>query len=154
MRGLFRRADGLILPNNISLAGAAMILAAAFRDDVPTFYAALCVGYPAANMTELDLAEPTIGTNGYARIAIPRSSVGWPTQVVVGAEASIASEWMTWAPTGSGFDQPTQRVALVSSATYDSTNPVYALSAPLNQPLNLTPTSPVEDLRYQYQIYL
>ncbi|MCK8343041.1 hypothetical protein LXA62_18235, partial [Erwinia amylovora] len=63
----------MVLPNNITTEGARVILAAAFRNDVPTFFAGLVRGVPSLSLTSANLTEPTIGTNGYARVSIARS---------------------------------------------------------------------------------
>jgi len=154
MRGQFIRGDGLVIPNNISQAGAAMILAAAFRNDVPTFYAGLVTGMPDATMTLGDMVEPTVGTNGYGRIAIPRNSTGWPTQALVGGLRMISTDWLTWTPTGAGFNQPIQRVALFGTNVVDSGNDIYALSAPLPAPVDLEAATPLGERQFKYQIFL
>lgn len=154
MRGEFLRADGLVIPNNISIAGAQMILAAALRNTVPTLYAGLVSGAPTADMTQGAMDEPTIGTNGYARIAIARNDTDWPTLGISGVEAYMETKWLTWLPTGGNFNQAIQRVMLVGGSTYSGSDPVYALSSPLDAALTLTPTTDESLRKFKYRIYL
>ena len=155
MRGKFVRADGLVLPNNISRVGSQMILEAAFRNTVPTLFVALVVGAPDAVMTMATMEEPTIGVNGYARIAIERNAVGWPNSAEVAGERMIGTDWLTWTPTGTGFNKPVQRLALIGSASGLGVGaPVYALSSAMPAPATLLATTPVEQRRFKYEIFL
>lgn len=154
MRGEFIRGDGLVIPNNISKAGAAVILAAALRNDVPTLFAALVTGVPSPNMTFATMVEPTIGTNGYGRISIPRTNVGWPTLGNVGDETFCESQTFTFTAAGGNFNQAVQRVALVGSNAYNVNDPVYALSAALPAPLTIGPATLLAERQFKYRIYL
>ena len=153
MRGEFQRADGLLMPNNLSLEGVRILLAAACRNDVPTFYAGLVTGAPTPTMTLLDMVEPTVGVNGYQRIAISRDAAGWPTQGESGGERFISTDWLTWVATGAGFDKPIQRVALFDTNVVASGNPVLALSASIGDPLVITPDTPLMNRRFKYTLF-
>lgn len=153
-RGAFRRADGLILPNNLSIAGAAMILQGAMLQTAPSIYAGLVTGTPTPTMTEADMTEPTIGTHGYARVHITNDLTGWPTNGTTGNESWVLSKLMSWVASGGNFDQAIQRLALFSGATKVGARPVYALSAALDSPLTVTPTTPSMDSQFQYTLYL
>lgn len=155
MRGQFVRRDGLIIPNNISTAGAQMILAAAFQGQVPSFYAALVDGFPTAGMTSAQVTEPTIGVNGYARIQIPRSNVGWPTLDSAGGEAYIESEWLTWAATQDpGFSSVVNRICLLGTSVMTPTDPIYAMSAPFATPVQINAETPLNQRQFKYQIFI
>lgn len=155
MRGRFFRADGLVLPNNISKAGAKMILESAFRNTVPEFYVALVVGAPDLDMTMAVMEEPTIGVAGYARIPVLRSAAGWPNSAEIAGERVIGTDWLTWAPTGSGFDKPIQRLALLGNPTgITGATPVYALSSPLPLAVTLLEDTPISQRQFKYEIYL
>jgi hypothetical protein len=154
MRGQFIRGDGLVIPNNISRAGAQMILTAAFRNTIPTFYVALVTGVPSADMNMSHMNEPTIGVNGYTRIGLTRDLAGWPATGIVGAQSYIESAWMTWVPTGAGFDKPIQRLALLGANTVDPGHSVYALSVPFPAPETLLPSTPVDNRKFKYQIFI
>lgn len=155
MRGQFQRADGLILPNNISKAGAKAILEAAMRNTPINFYVALVTGAPSLDMTMANMTEPTIGTAGYARVNVPRSEVGWPVSDEVGGERLISTDWLTWTALNPGFDKPIQRMALLGAETgVDSSVPVYALSAALPFEIIITPSTPLAQRQFKYTIFL
>jgi hypothetical protein len=154
MEGRFIRGDGLILPNNISQAGAAAILAAAFRNDVPAFFLGLVSGAPTPTMTLADMIEPTIGTNGYARQAVTRNAAGWPEQGVVGNQRYISTDWITFAAAGGNFNQPIQRVALFNTGVANPVNPVWALSSPMADPIVITPATPLVERKFKYAVYI
>lgn len=154
MRGEFIRGSGAVLPNNISKAGAQMILAAAFRNTVPTLYAGLVTGIPSLTMTSADLSEPVIGSFGYTRISIPRNTTGWVTEGELGGERFLETDWLIWAAVAGNFSQPIQRVAILGTSAYHAIDPIYALSVPLPSPLVITPTTPLADRQFKYRIYL
>jgi hypothetical protein len=154
VRGRFIREDGLIIPNNISLNGAKIILGAAFRNDVPTFYVALVQGTPEVNMTIDTMTEPTFAIGGYSRIAVARSPAGWPVEGNIGNERYIESSWLEWIATGAGFNQPVQRLALVGLPIKTNGETVYALSSPLPTLQTILPTTPQASRRFKYQVFL
>lgn len=154
MRGQFVRGDGLILPNNVSLAGAEVILRGAFRLTPQAFFAALVTGAPTKSMTQADMVEPAIGTNGYARQAITQDAVGWPTIGTVASERYIESAWVTFEAVGGDFSAPVQRVALLGYATLDLAHPIFALSALMPEEITITPATPLANRRFKYQFFL
>lgn len=154
MRGQFVRGDGLIIPNNISSAGAEMILKSAFQNESYTLFAALVTGAPSKAMTLVDMTEPTVGTNGYARIPILRNSTGWPTTGELNGEVYIETQDLVWVPAGGNFDELIQRLALVGGATPDPDEPIFALSAPLADPLEMTPSLSIGLRTFKYQIFI
>lgn len=154
MRGQFIRGDGLILPNNVSLAGAEMILKGAFRLTAQSMYAGLVAGTPTLAMTMNDMVEPTIGTNGYARVAIAQTALGWPTIGLLVNEKYIESDWLTFEATGGDFDQAIQRVALLGFNTYDGAHDIFALSAALPAEITIGVATPLAERRFKYQFFL
>jgi hypothetical protein len=154
MRGEFHRADGLILPNNISLAGAGIVMAAAFNLTPTEWWLALVAGAPALDMTIGDMVEPAIGTNGYARQELTHDAVGWPTIAVSNDQMYVESAAATFAAVGGNFSQSIQRVALLVTDTYNAANVVVALSAPLPTPLLVTPATPLASRQFKYRVYL
>lgn len=154
-RGQFVRGDGLILPNNISLIGGQMLLAAACRNTVPTFYAALVSGFPLAAMSSAIVSEPTIGVRGYARVPIERSAVGWPSLSNLGNEAYIETDWLEFISTADpGFDHPINRVCLLGTSVYGAGDPIYAMSSPLDADLTIIPATPLDQRRFKYQLFI
>lgn len=154
MRGEFRFASGLIVPNNISIAGAKAILESAFWLQSRTWFAALVSGAPATDMLEGDLTEPTIGVNGYARVALEHSQVGWPVSGSQNGQAYIESKDAVFVASGGNFNQPIQRVALLLGATPVSLRDVVSLSSPLPTELTIGPSTPLDVRTFNYRIYL
>ena len=154
MHGRFVRGDGLILPNNVSLAGAEMILVGAFRLTPQALYACLVSGAPSKSMTMAQMIEPTLGVGGYERIAIPQTIVGWPTIGTLSGEKYIESDWLTFAADEVPFDQPIQRVALVAGSAYAADAPVFALSAALPEAVTIDVDTPLDSRRFKYQFFL
>ncbi len=153
LRGEFIRADGLVIPNNITTFGAATILAAAMRNTVPTFWVGLCDAVPDPDLQIEDLTEPTIATNGYGRIQITRDDTGWPTVGETNGEPFIESDWLTWAATGGAFDEEIRRMFIAASET-DTTGDVFALSAALPALVEIDEATAEADRRFKYRIYL
>lgn len=154
MRGRFIRGDGLILPNNVSLAGAEMVLKSAFRLTAQSLWAALVFGPPTTDMVIGDLVEPTIGVNGYERVEITQDIVGWPTIGTLGSEKYIETDWLEFEATGGNFDEGVQRVALLGAETYDVNQDVFSLSAMMPAEIIITPTTDLADRRFKYQFFL
>lgn len=154
MRGQFVRRDGLVLPNNVSLAGAEAILKGAFRLTAQSFYAALVTGTASPSMTMADMVEPTIGANGYARVAIAQSALGWPVIGTLVNEKYIESDWLTFTAAGGSFTQPVQRVALLGFLGYSAVHPVFALSAIMPVEITITPATPLPQRQFKYQFFL
>lgn len=154
MRGEFIRGDGLVIPNNVTLAGAEAILVAAFQNAALVIYAALIQATPAIDLASEDVDEPTIGVNGYARIAIPQSNVGWPTVGTSNSEKYIETDWLTFAAVGGNFDEAVQRIALLGTATYTGADPIYMVSELFPTELTITPATLLADRRFKYRFYL
>lgn len=157
MRGEFHCANGLVIPNNITRFGARTLLAAAVRNEVPTFYVGLVDGAPDPDLLISSLSEPLFA-NGYTRQAILRSNVGWPVEGVVNGETYFESDWLTWASTDK-FDKPVRRLMLVSNQTNvaDDATPknlrVLALSATMPADLLITKDTPEANRKFKYRLY-
>lgn len=160
MRGEFRFANGIILPNNVMKTGRAALLAMALQgdDSVPViaggnFYIGLCNTIPSDEVPYASLEEPTIGVEGYARQAVTRDTVGFPINGEDNGEPYIESKSLVFVPTGSGFDKPITRcfIGLEQSAL---TGNIYSLSAPLPAALTLLSSTPVEDRTFTYRLYM
>lgn len=153
LRGEFIRSDGLVIPNNLTIFGSDTILKAAMANIAPSFWVGLCDAQPDPNLQIESVIEPTIGTNGYGRIQIPRTSVGWPNSGQVNNEPYIESEYLTWTAVGGNFNQPTRRLMIVPSQN-GLTGDVFCLSAPLATTYAITPATPLIDRQFRYRIYL
>lgn len=155
MRGEFRFRSGLVVPNNVSLEGAKLILESAFNLVPRTWFVALVSGPPTIDMTQASMTEPTVGVGGYARVALPHNDTGWPTIGDLNGQAYVESDLVTFAAApGEQFDEPIQRMALVLTEVLTPTSPVVALSAPLPAELVIDSNTPEVNRQFTYRIYL
>jgi len=152
LRGEFRRADGLVIPNNVTIVGARTILAAALRNTVPTFWVGLCSGVYTPDLQIEDLVEPTLATNGYARLAVARDATGWPSDGEVNGEVYFESLALVWQAIGGPFDQPITRMFL-SQTQNGLTGDVLALSAALPDDFIIEETTPEVDRTFKYRLF-
>jgi hypothetical protein len=153
LRGEFRFANGQVIPNNITTAGAHLLLAAALRNTVPTFWVGLCSAVYAPDLEVQDVVEPTIATNGYARLAVARDSTGWPSDGEVNGEVYFESLPLVWQATGGPFDQPITRMFICGSEA-GLTGDIFCLSGALPDDFTVDITTPEVDRTFNYRIYL
>lgn len=155
LRGEFRFENGLIVPNNVTLAGAGAILAAALRDTAIQFWVGLCSAVYEPDLRIEDLVEPTLATNGYARLAVARDSTaaGWPGGGVVNGENYLESLSLIWTAVDGPFDQPVTRM-FISQEEDALAGDVLALSAALPDDLVITPDTAEVDRTFKYRLYL
>lgn len=155
LRGEFRFENGLILPNNVTTAGSAAILAAALRNDVIQFWVGLCSAVYEPDLQIEDLVEPTLATNGYARLAVARDSTadGWPTGGLVNGENFLESKALIWEAVGGPFDQPVTRMFICQTENGLSGD-VLALSAGLPDDLLIDEDTAEVDRTFKYRLYL
>jgi hypothetical protein len=152
LRGEFVRSDGLVIPNNVTIAGARMLLAAALRNTVPTFWVGLCSAVYEPDLAIEDVVEPTIATNGYARLAVARDSTGWPGDGEVNGEVYFESLPLVWQATGGPFDQPVTRM-FISATEAGLTGDIFALSAPLPDDLVIDIDTLEVDRTFKYRLF-
>lgn len=154
MRGEYLRGDGACLPNTLTRLGEEVLMrnAVGLSDD-PDWYLALANCVPSLTLQLEDLNEPTIGVNGYTRIAVPRTSAGWDS---VGRQLGVfwtQTAIKTWLPVGGAFSGPMTRVALVNHPTATVGDLVISLSAALAAPLLMTPATPESERSFRYRLY-
>jgi hypothetical protein len=152
LRGEFVRASGLVIPNNVTTAGATALLAAALRDTVPTFWIGLCSAVYQPDLQIQNIVEPTIATNGYARLAVSRDILGWPSDGVVNGEAFFESLPLVWSATAGPFDQPVTRMFICQSET-DLVGDILCLSAALPDDLIIDPLTAEVDRTFKYRLF-
>jgi hypothetical protein len=152
LKGEYIRGDGLVIPNTVTRAGAAFVLAAAFKGVWNGVYMALVAGAPIPDLQMGQLVEPTIGVNGYARQELEQT-LDWDTEGTLNGVPYIESAAKVFAATNSGFNQAIRRLALVPTLT-DLTGDVYSVSAPLPADLSILSTTPVENRTFRYRVYL
>lgn len=154
LRGEFIRADGLVIPNNITSWGAARILRAAMLNVDSEWWVALVNVVPEQDLQIEDLNEPTIGVNGYERIEILRSIVGWPAEGTLNGEFYVESGFLTWEAVGGDFDAAVTRMAILTSETDTDGEEVVCLSGAFPAELTVTPETAEADRKFKYRIYL
>jgi len=152
LRGEFHRADGLVIPNNITTFGARALLAMGFRGEACTLSVGLCSGVYDPDLVIGDLVEPTT-TNGYARIALARNATDWPTEDSLNGEEYAESKNVFWTASGGNFSAPITRLFLFMVSS-DFTGGIFGLSAALPEPLLITPTTPLGERTFRYRVYL
>lgn len=151
-RGEFHRADGLVIPNNVTIFGAQSILAGFARNTVPTFYVGLCNAVYEPDLTLAQIVEPTIGVNNYARVPLTRDIVGWPSDGLVNNEPYIESLPLVWEAIGGPYDQPITRMFItpeVSALVGD----LFCLSAPLPDEFTIDTTTLLADRTFKYRLF-
>lgn len=152
LRGQFERADGLVLPNNITQFGIQTILELALRNTSVSFYVGLCNAVYAPDLNVADIEEPTIGANGYARIAVTRDETGWPNVGTINNEYYMQTDFLTWAATPAAFDQSISRMFICLHATSLVVD-VFALSAALPDEILIGPLTDESDRKFRYSIF-
>lgn len=153
LRGEFRCGSGLVIPNNVTEAGARAILVGALRNIFSTLYVGLCSAVYEPDLQIQDIVEPTLALNGYARQAVARDSTGWPSDGLVNGENYLETLPLIFSAAGGDFSQPVTRLFLSQTAN-GTTGDVLALSAPLPDDLLITPTTPLVDRTFKYRLYL
>lgn len=145
--------------SNVTIFGRSVLLAAALRNTVPTFWVGLVDASPDPELLIADCIEPTIGVNGYQRIQITRNDAGWITAGTLNGQPWLESDWLIWAATGGPFDKTVQRLMLVCNSTNivddesDANLKVVALSAAMPLPLTVNPATLEANRKFKYRLY-
>lgn len=152
IRGEFIRADGLVIPNNVMTYGVKSIFQWALRDENYSLFMGLANCNPDPELQIEDLNEPTLATNGYDRIEIPRTT-GWPVFGELNGETYYETSVYEFEASGAGFDKPINRIVLINSEDATAGQLVVALSGPLPEEVTITAATPLEDRSFKYRIY-
>jgi hypothetical protein len=152
MRGEFIRADGLVIPNNITTYGVKSIFQWALRNENYDLHMGLANCAPDPELQIEDLNEPTIGVNGYARQPLVRAT-DWAIFGTFNGEQYYESSIMVFEAAGGDFDAAINRIALINSLSDVAGEKVVALSGPLPAELTITPTTLEADRSFKYRIY-
>jgi hypothetical protein len=154
-RGAFIRADGLVIPNNITVFGSGLLLRMAVQHIVQPFWIALvnCVPDPLIQLEDVD--EPTIGVNGYARqpIAQDDTAAGWPTVGTLNGESFCMTDYVTFTAAGGPFDKAVNRLALCTTLDDVTGDGIVALSAAMPAAIIIDPDTDLLDRKFKYAIY-
>lgn len=151
-RGEFHLANGLVIPNNITIFGAQSILAAFARNTVPTFFVGLCSAVYEPDLEIGDIEEPTIGVNGYARLPITRDAIGWPSDGLVNNEPYIESLTLVWAAVGGPFDKAVTRMFLTPEESAVNGD-IFCLSGALPDEFTIDVDTLEVDRSFKYRIF-
>lgn len=151
-RGEFHRANGLVIPNNITTFGAQSILAGFARNTVPVFFAGLCNAVYEPGLTLADIEEPTIGTNGYERLAITRDTDGWPNIGLVNDEPYIESLALIWEAVTGPFDQAVTRMFLTPEESATNGD-IFCLSGALPDEFVIDTDTLEADRTFKYRLF-
>lgn len=153
LRGEFHRADGLVIPNNITTYGVKSIFMWALVNTGYSLHMALANCNPDPLLQIEDLGEPTIGTGNYARNPINRGIGGWPVEGEFNGEQYFETEVIVFEATGPGFDLPINRLALVNNVGNVTGEEVVALSGPMPEEITITVDTAEELRSFKYRIY-
>ena len=151
-RGEFRCANGLVIPNNVTIFGAQSILAGFARNDVPTFFVGLCNAVYEPDLTLADIEEPTIATNGYARIPLARDAIGWPSDGLVNNEPYVESLSLVWAAVDGEFDKAVTRMFITPEETA-LVGDLFCISGALPDELIVDPDTLEADRTFKYRLF-
>lgn len=151
-RGEFHRADGLVIPNNVTIFGAQAILAGFARNTVPPFFVGLCNAVYQPDLTLAQIEEPTIGVNGYARIALARDNVGWPNIGLVNNEPYIESLALVWAAVVGPFDKAVTRMFITPEESA-IVGDLFCLSGPVPDEFVIDTDTLLADRTFKYRLF-
>ena len=151
-KGEFHRGNGLVIPNNVTIFGAQSILQGFARNTVPTFWVGLCNAVYEPDLTLADIEEPTIATNGYARLPISRDSTGWPGDGLVNNEPYIESLNLVWAATGGAFDKAVTRMFITPEESA-LVGDIFCLSGALPDELTIDEDTAEVDRSFKYRLF-
>ena len=114
------------------------------------WYIGMCDQLPAAANVLTDITtEPTV-TFGYARKAVVRSAVGWPTISAVNGRRAITSLAVTWTAAGGPFSRTFSRLFLTDQAA-GTVGKLYSLSGAITVPLVVLDT---QSVLASYRLYI
>jgi len=153
MRASYRFTDGRELDNAFTDAGLDGFLKAAFRNEYPAaLYVGLCTAVPSRGLTLGQINEPSIGVNGYSRIALTRSAAGWPLTGIQGGDPFIETVTHTFVASGGDFNVPITRLFLTDEQT-STIGDVWGLSAAIQFERVITPTTLLAERQFNYRVY-
>ncbi len=148
--------EPLIVPNSVVDEGEVAFLRMITRADVAdvpaagNFFIGLADQLPDDTDTLPDVtSEPTV-TNGYARIAVTRDSVGWPNEFVVNGDTGIGTATQTFAASGGPFSAPFSR-AFLCNVGAGTAGKLFSYSGALTTPVTLLAG---ETFPMQYEMYM
>ena len=154
--GLLQPAYEIILPNTVVDEGEESYLKILFQGnntDIPAgndFFIGLADQVPDELDTLVSITSEPGATGGYARQAVARSAVGWPTIDQVNGRKRITSTTETFTATGADFDAPFSRAFLCNVAS-GTAGILFSYSGPLTNAVSLLDG---ESFQMQYEVFL
>lgn len=143
IHGEYLRSDGLVLTNQLTQKGMQQLLQTTFGHIVaPTWSMGMCMQIPQDVIALTSMNEPTIGVNGYQRVALAFGVINWPTIGFVSGETYVESVNCAFPLTGV-LDKPVTRLFL--------TDGVEVMS--ISSPLASTPQLYNSLQNFQYRLY-
>lgn len=146
----------LIIENNVLDEGEISFLKMICQDDqtdVPggsDFYIGLCGAAFDEDDTLATLVGEPSGAGGYARKAVERSNVGWPTIGEINGIKRAQTLTVTWSPSAANYDEPIRRFFLCNVAS-GTAGLLFSVSGPLPADLTFEDGS---NYPVRYELYL
>lgn len=138
----FPNGEEIILPNTVVDEGEDAYLKMLFRADNSfvasggDFFIGLCDQVPVEADNIAAITSEPGATGGYARLAVTRDAVGWPTIDTVNGRKRIISKQITFTASGADFDAPFSRAFMCNVAT-GSVGTLFSYSGALSQAITL-----------------
>jgi hypothetical protein len=152
----FPNGKEIILPNTVVDEGEDAYLKMLFRADATfvagggNFYIGLCDQIPVETDNLAAIGTEPGATGGYARLAVTRDAVGWPTIDTVNGRQRIISKQITFTATGADFDAPFSRAFMCNVAS-GSAGTLFSFSGALSQAITLLDT---QSFTMRYEVFL
>lgn len=146
----------LVLTNQIVREGGQAYLKMLFQADNSliaggaNFYVGAADQTPDDADTLLDISTEPTATNGYARQALARNSVDFPTVDTVNGVPRVESKIVTFTAAGGAFSAPISRLFLTSAAS-GTVGTLFSFTGPLNAAITLLDGN---SLPSRYVLYL
>jgi hypothetical protein len=144
-----------ILPNLVTDEGEEHFLKAILQNVFPiaggaNFYIGMCNQIPADTDLLTDISTEPTATNGYARQAITRDAIGWPTLATVNGHISLQSTTETFTASGGDFSAAFTRLFLTDQLS-GTTGDLYSYSGALTTPVTVLAT---QSFQAKYELFM
>ena len=152
---IFAPEPDIIMPNRVTDEGEQEFLKMIFQNVTEiaggaNWYIGLCNQLPAeADILTSISTEPAV-SNGYAREALVRSAVGWPTLTVINGHTVMRSAAVTFTAAGGAFSAAFTRLFLTDQSS-GTAGKLYAYSGALTAEITLADT---QSFQAQYEVFL
>lgn len=158
MRGQFVLFPGtpkqIIIPNRVVDTGEQSFLQMIFQGSIAdvalggNFYIGLCEEVPDDTDTLATITTEPTSAGGYAREAVTRDAIGWPTVQLINTDYMIESKTVTFTATGADFSRAINRLFLCNILS-GTGGKLFAYSGPLANSITLLDGASLP-LKYQF----